>query len=511
MAKKIELPSPEFGDGDGRISTGIAGLDDVLGGGLPRNRLLLAEGKPGAGKTTLALQFLMEGRRHGETCLYVTLAETKHELNIIAQSHGWSLDGIHIHELIPPEASLDRDREQTLLHPSEVELVETTQLLFDEINRIQPSRVAIDSLAELRLLARNALRYRRQILALKHFFAGRECTALLLDDSSKDMDVQLHSVPHGIIELEQTPRDYGTERRRLRVVKMRGMSYRGGYHDFVILTGGIEVYPRLQLHLHARDIGEVGPVVPSGVEGLDALLGGGLAHGTNTLLIGPSGAGKTTLAITYAVRAAEQGKQAVLFSFDESSKTLLARCRGFGMPIDDYVERKLIRLHPIDPAELSPGEFAHQMARAVEHDRAAVIIIDTLNGYLNSMPGEHFLILQMHELLSYLNHQGILTLLVMAQHGILGDMKTPTDLSYLSDTVLLLRYFESGGEVRQAISVVKKRIGPHERSIREYRLSSKGVEVGPPLMDFHGVLTGVPEYIGKSRRLLPSASDEQDV
>jgi circadian clock protein KaiC len=419
----------------------------------------------------------------------------------VARSHGWSLDSIDVFELVPPEASLDRDREQTLLHPSEVELGETTQLIFDRVIDTAPVRVVFDSLSEMRLLARNSLRYRRQVLALKHFFRGRNCTVLLLDDSTAEDDAQLHSVPHGVVQLEQLPRAYGTERRRLRVVKMRGVAFRGGYHDFVIATGGISVYPRLALEPRTAALG---PVAASGVAELDVLLGGGLARGTNTLLIGPSGSGKTTLALQYAMAAAERGESAALFAFDESLPTLRARCTSFGMPIEEHLANGRLVLQQMDPAEMSPGEFLHQVRVAVEADGASVVVIDTLNGYLAAMPEEDFLVLQMHELLGWLNHRHVLTILIVAQHGILGDMKSPLDLSYLSDTVLLLRYFEAGGMVRQAISVVKKRFGPHERVIREYKIQARGISVGPPLTEFHGILSGIPSFSGTSRKLLPN-------
>lgn len=496
--------SQQMGDGPGRVSTGIPGLDDILGGGFFPNRLYLAEGQPGTGKTTLALQFLLEGIRRGEKSLYVTLAETKEEIEDVAHSHGWSLDQLEVFELVPPEAGLELEREQTLLHPSEVELGETTQLIFDRVAAVTPVRVVFDSLSEMRLLARNSLRYRRQILALKHFFTGRKCTVLLLDDSTADEDVRLHSVPHGVIQLEQLPREYGSERRRLRVVKMRGMQFRGGYHDLVIETGGIMVYPRLSATQFNNPVGEV---LASGVAGLDTLLGGGLSRGTNTLLIGPSGAGKTTVALHYALAAAARGERSAIFAFDESEATLRKRADGFGMKLDGYIEQDLIRLTQINTAELSPGEFLHDVRAVVERDGARIVIIDTLNGYFNAMPEEQFLVLQMHDLLSWLNQHGVLTILVVAQHGILGDMKSPIDLSYLSDTVLLLRYFEAIGEVRQAISVVKKRVGPHERAIREYRFCESGIDVGPPLADFHGVLTGVPNFTGRPSKLMTGGDD----
>lgn len=482
----------------GRISTGILGLDDILGGGLLPGRLYLAEGKPGTGKTTMAIQFLLEGLKRGETVLYVTLAESKAELFEVAHGHGWSLEGLHVFELVPPEASLDRDREQTLLHPSEVELTETTQLIFEEVDRLQPTRVVFDSLSEMRLLAVSALRYRRQILAVKHFFTGRRCTVLLLDDSSAGHDVQLHSVPYGVMMLEQLPRQYGTERRRIRVIKMRGMAFRGGYHDFVIEAGGLVVHPRLAID---HEISEVGDVLASGIPGLDTLLGGGLARGTNTLLIGPSGAGKTTLAVHYALAAAKRGEHAAIFSFDEGESTLRARTSGFGLGLETHLASGRIALRQVDPAELSPGEFLYLVRNAVERDDAKVVIIDTLNGYFNAMPEEDFLVLQMHELLAWLNRHGVLTILVMAQHGVLGDIRTSFDISYLSDTVMLLRYFEAGGRVRQALSVVKKRVGSHERAIREFKLESSRIMVGPPLTEFRGVLTGVPHFVGDTNIL----------
>jgi circadian clock protein KaiC len=474
-------------------------LDEILGGGFLPHRLYLAEGRPGTGKTTLALQFLLDGLRRGEKALYVTLAESKAEIAEVAASHGWSLDALSVFELVPPEASLDREREQTLLHSSEIELTETTQLIFDHVARLEPSRVVCDSLSELRLLASNPLRYRRQILAIKHFFTGRRCTVLLLDDSTASRDEQLHSVPYGVIELEQLAREYGTERRRLRIAKMRGMTFRGGYHDFVIETGGITVHPRLAIE-HVQS--EVGAPMKSGIPELDELLGGGLASGTNALLIGPSGAGKTTLALHYALAAAQNGDHAAIFSFDEGDSTLRARCAGFGIDLEGHIGSGHIRLQQIDPAELSPGEFLHHVRESVERDKARVVIIDTLNGYFNAMPEEQFLVLQLHELLSWLNRHGVLTLVVMAQHGVLGDMRAPMDVSYLSDTVLLLRYFEAGGMVRQAISVVKKRVGEHERAIREFKLTPHGIVIGPPLTDFHGVLTGVPSFSGKPAALL---------
>ncbi|TPG46056.1 circadian clock protein KaiC [Roseomonas nepalensis] len=491
-----------------RLSTGNEGLDHILGGGLDGDRLYLLEGRPGTGKTTLALQFLMEGVRQGETTLYVSLSETERELRLVARRHGWSLNGVSLFELVPAEAAIDPGRELTVFHPSEVELGETTRLIFERVAALNPARVVFDSLSELRLLAQSPLRYRRQILALKHFFTDRRCTVLVLDDlSSQQDDLQLHSIVHGVILLEQMAIDYGAERRRMRVVKMRGISYRGGFHDFAIKTGGIEIYPRLVAAEHHRPT-EGSEFAGSGDAALDVMLGGGLERGTNALLLGAAGVGKSSLALTYAVAAAGRGEKAVLFAFDEGRGTMQARARTLGLPLDAAVEVGLLRIQQIDPAELSPGEFASIVRRSVEADGAQVVVIDSLNGYLSAMPDERFLILQMHELLNYLGQMGALTILVLAQHGLVGPMQSPVDLSYLSDAVLLLRYFEFEGEVRRALSVVKKRSGRHEHTIREFRLSGSGISVGPPLKGFSGILSGTPHYGGASLPLLGGGGDE---
>ncbi len=455
--------TPRAGEAQNRLTMGNAGLDYILCGGLPANRLYLVEGDPGTGKTTLALQFLLEGVRRGEPVLYVTLSETREELTGVAESHGWTLDGLNIYELVPPEESLKVESQYTIFHPSEVELGDTTNAVIDEVERIQPRRVVFDSLSEMRLLARDPLRYRRQILALKQFFAGRQCAVLLLDDrTATDGDLQVQSIAHGVLMLEQVASDYGAERRRLRVVKLRGSRFRGGFHDFNILTGGIEVYPRLVAADHRREFARES--ISSSLPELDALLGG--VH--------------------------------------------LARSAGLGNDFRGDVESGLVHIQQIDPAELSPGEFAAGVRRSVEHDEARVVVIDSLNGYLHAMPDERFLTVQMHELLTYLNQQGVVTMLVMAQHGFMGaNMGTPVDVSYLADTVILLRYFEAMGAVRRAISVVKKRTGFHEDTIRELRLSSKGIEVGEPLTKFHGVLTGVPTYLGGRAALSGEGDDDK--
>jgi circadian clock protein KaiC len=469
--------------------------------------LYLIEGEPGTGKTTLALQFLLEGVRHGEKGLYVTLSETERELRLVAKRHGWSLDDISLFELVPPEAALDPEKELTLFHPAEMELSETSKLIFDRVTEVEPTRVVFDSLSEMRLLAQNPLRYRRQILALKHFFAGRRCTVLLLDDFSSDQhDLQLHSIAHGVVTLQQLALDYGAERRRLRVKKMRGIKFRGGYHDFIIETGGIKIFPRLVAAEHRKPF--VGDLTKSGVTELDTLLGGGLERGTSALLVGGAGVGKSSIAVTYAVGAAERGERVAIFAFDEGLGTLFARAAGLGVNLQHYVDQGLITIQQIDPAELSPGEFTQRIRDAVEQQNARVLVIDSLNGYLNAMPDERFLVLQVHELLSYLNQLGVLTIMVLAQRGLLGHMLTPVDLSYLSDAVIMLRYFEAGGRVRRAISVVKKRSGSHENAIREFQLTSEGVRVGPPLTEFSGILTGTPTYVGDKKPLMPEIPND---
>jgi circadian clock protein KaiC len=488
-----------------RVSTGSPGLDDILRGGLDPSRLYLIEGRPGTGKTTIALQFLLEGAAKGEKVLYITLSETARELQVVARRHGWSLDGVDVFELVPPETTLDPERELTVFHPAEVELGETTKLIFDRVEQLNPTRVVIDSLSELRLLAQSALRYRRQVLAVKHFFAQRPATVVMLDDlSSQDDDLQLHSISHGVILLEQIALDYGAERRRLRVMKMRGIQFRGGYHDFTIQKGGLEIYPRLIAAEHHSTF--VGDFTSSGNAQLDQLLGRGLERGTNALLIGAAGVGKSSLALTYAIAAAERGEHAVFFAFDEGRGTVEARARTLGLALQDKLDSGLIRFQQIDPAELSPGEFTANVRRSVEEDGARIIIIDSLNGYLHAMPDERFLILQMHELLTYLGQKGVLTLLVLAQHGLVGPVEAPLDISYLSDSVIMLRYFEADGMVRRGLSVVKKRSGSHEHSIREFRLSSGGMQIGLPLKGFRGILAGTPEYGGGGEPLMPIES-----
>jgi circadian clock protein KaiC len=470
-----------------------------MSGGYTRRRLFLIEGVPGSGKTTLAMQFLIDGARAGEPVLYVTLSETADELRSVAESHGWSLDGITMHELSPGEGELDPDEQNTMFHPSEVELATTIRAILADVDRVQPTRVVFDSLSELRLLAGSPLKYRRQILALKQFFATRQCTVLLLDDkTATDHDLQMQSIAHGVVLLEQLSPEYGSDRRRLRIVKYRGVQFRGGYHDYVIKPGGLEVFPRLVASEHRQFIER--RRLPSGIAEFDALLGGGIEEGTSTLIVGPAGTGKSTLAAQFAAAAAGRGEHCAIFAFDESPQTLLSRCGAIGVDIAGHVADGTILLKQIDPVELSPGEFTHYIRQAVEELGAKVIVIDSLNGYLNSMPEERFLTVQLHELLMYLGQRGVATILIGAHQGMIGtQMNTPVDASYLADAVILLRYFEACGEVRQAISVVKKRGSRHERAIREFRLDAGGITIGAPLADFRGILTGVPIYEGAER------------
>jgi circadian clock protein KaiC len=488
--------------------TGIAGLDDVLNGGLTPHRLYLIEGTPGTGKTTLGLGFLLAGAAAGETGLYITLAETEVELRAVAATHGWSLDALTLFEMVPADG-LGEDQEQTLLHPSEVELGETIRAVMAKVDELRPSRVVLDSLSELRLLAQSPIRYRRQILALKHFFATRQCTVLLLDDrSGGGSDLQLHSVAHGVVSLEQTLSGFGAQRRRLHVVKMRGVRYRGGYHDFEIERGGLSVYPRLVASDHLT--AEAGPAVSTGSTALDMLLGGGLVPGTSTLLTGPAGVGKTTATVQCVLAALKRGERAAYFLFDERLPTLLARSRTLGMDLEPYIADGSLELRSIDPAEMSPGEFTGAIRDAVERSGAGTIVIDSLNAYLQSMPNEQFLVLQMHELLTYLGQKGIVSLLILGLHGVMGDIRSDVDLSYLSDTVVQLRYFEAHGEVRQAISVIKTRTARHERTIREFQIGGDGLQVGEPLRQFQGVLTGVPTFSGEGKTLMASRIGERD-
>ncbi|MDB5590436.1 ATPase domain-containing protein [Enterovirga sp.] len=485
-----------------RAALGVKGLDEVLGGGLVRSRMYLLEGTPGTGKTTIALQFLLEGARAGETGLYITLSETEEELRDGAASHGWTIpDGILIYELAPPESLLDHEQQQSVLYSSDLELGETTRRIFEVVERLKPSRVVLDSLSEIRLLAQGSLRYRRQVLALKHYFSRHAATVLLLDDmTSEPGDKTVHSVAHGVVQLEQLAPTYGAERRRLRVLKYRGVTYRGGFHDFTIATGGVVAFPRLVSAEHGRAFSRA--PLTSGIDSLDRLLGGGGEPGSASLLIGPSGSGKSILAYSFVRAAIARGERAAIFVFDEEIGILKARTREMGLDLHAMQQSGALALQAVDAAELSPGEFAHRVRWAVEQQGASTVVIDSLNGYHAAMPDEQHLVLHMHELLHFLNRQGTATFITLAQHGLVGDMRTPVDVTYLSDTIILLRYFEAAGEVRRAISVIKKRAGGHERTIRELQIDQYGIAVGGPLNRFQGVLRGVPSFIGEPASLL---------
>ena len=478
-----------------RMPSGIAGLDDILFGGFASNRLYLVEGTPGVGKTTLAMQFLLEGVRQGERCLYVTLSETRDEMEEVAASHGWSLEGIDVIELVTRENALDGEDDLTMFHPSDVELTETTRTVLEAVQRVNPQRMVLDSLSELRMLAQTSLRYRRQILALKRFFVGRGCTILLLDDrTGDDPDFQLQSIAHGVISLNQSTPPYGPALRQLQVVKFRGSGFRTGLQDLVLRHGGLEVFPRLTAAEHGCDFQR--ETVPSGVIALDDLLGGGIDRGTATLLVGPPGSGKSTIALQYAVAAARRGHHAAIFTFEEARTLLMHRARGLGIPIQEGVGPGHVAVRQIDPAEVLPGEFAHMIRSTVERDAARVVVIDSLNGYLNAMPEERALTTQLHELLTYLGNHGVATFMVTAQTGLIGPgVRSPIDASYLADSVVMLRMYEHEGTVRRAISVVKKRSGHHEDTIRRLWFDADGVHLSEPLMHLRGVLSGVPTEV----------------
>jgi circadian clock protein KaiC len=488
-----------------KAGMGVVGLDDILMGGLARNRLFLLEGSPGTGKTTLALQFLLQGASAGEKGLYITLSETQQELREAAASHGWSIDNVvDIYELAPPESLLDETQQQSLLYSSDLELGETTKDIFQAIERSKPRRVVLDSLSEIRLLAQSSLRYRRQILALKHYFAQRDLTVLLLDDMTAEAeDKTVHSIAHGVVRLEQLAPEYGAERRRLRVQKYRGQPFRGGYHDFNIKTGGVQVFPRLVAAESRSRMNST--VLTSGIAELDKLLGGGIESGSSTLIIGPAGTGKSLMVLQFAAAAVKRGEHVALFIFDEELGLLFSRAKAMGIDLQALCDGGNLLIEQMDAAEVSPGEFAHRVRACVEKEKIRTVVIDSLNGYQNAMPQEQFLILHMHELLQYLNRQGVATFLTVAQHGLVGEMKSPVDVTYLADTVVVLRYFEALGRVRRAVSVLKKRTGPHENTIREFTIDRNGLKIGPPLDMFQGVLRGVPQYVGSSNPLMDDA------
>ncbi len=497
---RVAMPAPAYQTT--KAAFGVPGLDDILGGGLARHRLYLLEGSPGTGKTTIALQFLIEGARRGERGLYIGLSETEEELRESAASHGWVIGPeIDLFELLPPESLLDAEQQQSLLYSSDLELGESARAIFERVEAVRPDLIVLDSLSEIRLLAGSSLRYRRQILALKHYFARHGTTVLLLDDLTADaLDKSVHSIAHAVFRLEELAPDYGAERRRMRVMKYRGQRFRGGYHDFSVATGGVQVFPRLVALEHKTSFRR--ERLKSGIEALDALLGGGVETGSSTLILGPAGTGKSLFAIQYVVAAAARGEKAAMYVFDEELGLLLERTRSMGIDLAALRDSGQLTLTQVDAAELSPGEFAHHVRRQVDEAQAKTVVIDSLNGYQAAMPQENALILHVHELLQYLNRQGASTFLTIAQHGLVGDMKSPVDVTYLADTVVLLRYFEALGRVRRAISVVKKRTGMHEDTIREYRITGHGLRVGEPLRTFQGVLRGVPTVMGDDAPLM---------
>lgn len=487
-----------------RISTGNAGLNYILGGGLPANRIYLVEGAPGSGKTTLALQFLLDGVKHDEPVLYITLSETSEELGVVARSHGWSLDGVNLFELASAEEVLGAGRDQSILHSWEMELGRTIELIREEVERVKPKRVVFDSLSELRLLAQDPLRYRRQLLYLKQFFSKLDTTVILVDDmtgSTGERDNHLHSLCHGVITLERLTLDFGAARRRMQVQKMRGVDFVAGFHDLVIRKGGLDIFPRLIASEHHTPF--VGDPMPSGIAELDALLAGGPARGTSTLITGPAGSGKTTLSLQYLDAACKRGERSVIYEFDERIGTLITRANAFGIDLEKHLESGKLVIRQIDPAEIAPGQFAAMVRDEVEARDAKLVLIDSLNGYVAAMPQEQQLVLQLHELLSYLNQAGVVTFLINPQQGFFGTMSTNgLNVSYIADVVILLRFFESEGRIRKAISIVKNRSGQHEDAIRELRIDAQGVRVGEPLADFKGVLTGTPEYVGSKTPLM---------
>jgi circadian clock protein KaiC len=484
----------------GRARTGISGLDQVLNGGLPRDHIYLVEGDPGVGKTTLALQFLLEGARAGERVLYVTLSETAQEVRLIAQSHNWSLDGLAMFELSALEAQMRAESENTVFHPSDIELTETTRAVLSYIDTINPQRVVFDSLSELRLLAQSHLRYRREVLNLKQYFSRTQATVILLDDRTSDPnDMQLQSIAHGVLCLQQQPPEYGGDRRQIRVVKLRGIPYQTGFHDFEIVTGGLAVYPRLIAAEHHKPFGR--EVVSSGISPLDQMLGGGLDRGTSTLVMGPAGTGKSVIAAQYACAAAQREEKVAIFGFDELRSITIGRAEHLGMPMAKLVDAGRIVVQQVDPAEMSPGKFSSRIDELVTQG-VSIVVIDSLNGYLQSMPAERYMYIHLHELLSYLGQLGVTTIINMAQSGIVGSVQSPAEISYIADTVVLTRYFEYDGRVRKALSVVKKRTGRHEDTIRELTIAAgRGIVVGEPLAQFRGVLSSVPQFHGEASEL----------
>jgi len=490
-----------------RVSFGVRGLDEILYGGLPAGHMYLLEGKPGAGKTTVALQFVLTASRNGLKALYITLSESRQELLAVAASHGWELDEVPIFELAPQEDSLRAEQQYSVFHPEDVELNQLTDLISRKTDEVQPNVVVVDSLSELRLLSRDSFRYRRQMLALKNFFEERHCTVLLIDNRVNEvLEPDVHSIVHGVMCLEVLQPEYGSERRRLRVQKIRGSTYREGFHDYRIATGGLVVHPRLVASEHRQ--GKNGELLKTGIAEMDSMLKGGIQRGTSTLIMGAAGVGKSSLSSRFLCTALERGESAAVYIFDETAQVYLDRSAGLGVDLRCFVDRGRLHLQQVDPAEIPPGEFVNEIRQRVM-EGASVVVIDSLNGWLKAMPGEQYLELQMHELLTYLGMQGVATFLILAQQGVMGSMQTKVDVSYLADAIILLRYFEARGDIRKAISIFKKRSGPHESTIRELQIHPGGITIGEPLKSFQGVLTGVPEYIGTEHSKLMTVDAEQ--
>lgn len=496
-------------EADAKCITGIPGLDDVLRGGLPRNQLFLLQGKPGTGKTSIALQFLLEGVRRGEKGLYITFSETQRELEAVAVSHGWDLSKISILELSAISSQINAGNQNTLFHPSEVELSKTIDLLLKKITDEGAERIVFDSVSELRLLAETSLRYRRQMLSFKEFFIDRGATVLFLDDLTTEAgDVHVQSIVHGVLLLEKFRAAYGVERRQFHIVKLRGVGFKGGTHDYVIERGGVKIFPRLVASDHQGNFQS--NVLASGVKHLDDLLGGGLDSGTSNLILGPAGTGKSTIALRFAISAAERGQKAAFFTFEESIPNLFARAEALGLDVEKHTKSGNLIIRKVDPAELTPGQFASILREAASETDLSLVVIDSLNGYIHAMPEQQFLMLQLHELFSFLGNRGIVTIMVLAQAGIMGSMQTPLDLTYLADSVMVTRYFEAFGSVKKAISVIKKRTGAHEESLRELRVGKGGIIVGEVLREFSGIFTGVPRYNGNKNKIMARYDREDD-